>query len=194
MSIFIEKRHNLYKAAFSLSVVFFLALYAVLLYFNKDQHPTNSPNRLVDEFAYLSSALFFLFEARIPLGRAKWRAYISFGLISTLLCAYSAIPNLIYYLANGYMLSESIFEIMLTLALGILICSRVLQTKFLTPDSECDTAKSIGILASLRAKEIEEHKNRSHAHEDNKEEIEEAKDAANYTFDFLPLSNSDNED
>ena len=192
LSIFIERRDNLYKSAFALCVVFFLALYAALLYFNKDHHPTNSPNRLVDEFAYLSAALFFLYEARIPLGRAKWRGYISFGMIATLLCTYSAIPNLILYFVNGYMLSESIFECMLTLALALLICCRVMQTKTLTQDSECEMAKNIVFLANLRSKEIEDNKNHSRAHNnDIKEETEEVKDAANYTFDILTPDSTD---
>ena len=180
LSIFIERRDNLYKAAFSLSVVFFLALYAILLYFNKAQHPTNSPNRLIDELAYLSAALFFLFEARIPLGRAKWRAYISFGLIATLLCSYSAVPCLIYYLVNGYMISESIYETVLTLALAIFICSKVLQTRSLTPAGECSAAKGISALAMMREEEMK----LSRAQDSNNEGNDDAEDASNYTFDI----------
>lgn len=191
LAIFIEKRDNLYKAAFSLCIVFFLAFYAALLYFNKQVHPTNSPNRIIDEMAYLSAALFFLFEARIPLGRTKWRGYIAFGLMATLLCSYSAIPALILYFVDGYMISESLFENILTLALAIFICSKVLQYKRLTPDSECDTAKQIAFIASKRAKEIEEHRVAHHAHaDDNKEENDDAEDTSNYTFDLSTPENS----
>ncbi len=143
LSIFIEQKDSHFKAAFSLSIVFFLAVYAVLLYFNKQTHPTNSPNRFIDEMAYLFSAIFFLYEARIPLGREKWRGYVAFGLSATLLCAYSAIPALIMYFVDGYTVSESLIESILTLTLAIFISSRVMQIKTLTPDSECDEAKSI---------------------------------------------------
>ena len=188
LSVFIEKNENVYKAAFSLSIVFFLALYAVLLYFDKNEHPTNSPNRFVDQMAYLSAALFFLFEARIPLGRTKWRGYVAFGLIATLLCTYSAIPSLILYFATGLTVSESIAESILTLTVAILIFSKLLQFKHLTPDSECEAAKKISALASMREDQIEEQRKLSRAQENNnKEEIDDTEDASNYTFN-IPYS------
>lgn len=193
LSIFIEKNDNIYKSAFSLSIVFFLALYALLLYFDKQEHPTNSPNRFVDEMAYLSAALFFLFEARIPLGRTKWRGYVAFGLIATLLCTYSSIPAIILYFANdGYTISESIIESILTLTLAIYALSKVLRFKRLTPDTECDTAKSIRILASMREDEIEENRKLSRAQESINEENDDAEDASNYTFNIPYIdSNTD---
>lgn len=185
LSVFIEQNEHMYKAAFSLSIVFFLALYAAMLFFNKQTHPTNSPNKLVDQFAYISAAIFFLYESRICLGRAKWRAYVSFGLISTLLCAYSAIPALIIYISNGYTVSDSLTESVLSLALAILICSRVLQTRSLTPAGECDAARSIVQLAMLRKDEIEESRKLARAHVNNIiEENDDTEDASNYTFDL----------
>ena len=185
ISLFIEKNDDIYKAAFSLSIVLFLALYATQLFYNKSVHPTNSPNKIVDQMAYLFSAAFFLFESRIPLGRAKWRGYVSFGLIATLLNAYSAIPSLIVYLTNGYVVSDSIIESVLTLTLMLFIGSKVLQTKTLTVDAECEEAKSIVTLAKMREEEIEEHRKLSHAQESNiKEEKDDTEDASNYTFDI----------
>ena len=190
LSIFIEKRDNVFKAAFSLSIVFFLALYAILLYFDTKEHPVNSPNRFVDQMAYLSAALFFLFEARIPLGRTKWRGYVTFGLIATLLCTYSAIPSLVLYIVNQSVISESIIESILTLTLAIFIFSKVLQFKSMTPDTECDVAKSISMLASMREDEIEEQRKLSRAEENsNKEEIDDTQDASNYTFN-IPYTDS----
>lgn len=190
LSIFIEKNENIYKSAFLLSIVFFLAIYALLLYFDKAEHPTNSPNRFIDELAYLSAALFFLYEARIPLGRTKWRGYVSFGLVATLLCAYSSIPAIVLYIANGQIISESIFESVLTLTLAIFTLSKILQFKTLTPDSECEAAKSIRILASMREDEIEESRKLSHAHDNNYiEENDDTEDAANYTFN-IPYTDS----
>ncbi len=186
LSVFIERRKDLCKAAFSLSIVFFLALYAMLLYFNKQNHPTNSPNRFVDQMAYLFAAIFFLFESRIPLGRSRWRGYVAFGLCGTLLCAYSSIPALILYFVNGYVLSESLIESILTLTLMIFIGSKVLQFKTLTPDTECETAKSIAALASMRAAEIEAHRTSSSHTQDinNMEENDDTEDAENYSFDI----------
>lgn len=185
LSVFIEKNDNLYKAAFSLCIIFFLALYAAYLFFNKEIHPTNSPNKLVDQMAYLFSALFFLFETRIYLGRAKWRLYVASGFVATLLSAYSAIPSLIVYFTNGYTVSDSIIESVLTLTLSVYICSRVLQTRGLSSEEECSAAKSIAALALSREEEIEEHRKLSRAQESvNMEENQVAKDAANYTFDI----------
>lgn len=187
LSVFIERRDDLYKAAFSLSIVFFLTVYAAMLYFNKEIHPTNSPNRFIDEMAYLGAALFFLFEARIPLGRTVWRGYIAFGLVATLLCSYSSIPALVMYFATGSVIAESFIESILTLTLGILICSKVMQTKKLTLDAECDTAKSIAALASIREGEIRDRIRFPRAHDINDME-ETTTDVANYTFD-IPEAN-----
>lgn len=185
LSVFIERRDNIYKAAFSICIVMFLAIYAALLYFNKEQHPTNSPNRIVDQMAYLFSAIFFLFETRIPLGRAKWRGYVAFGLSATLLCGYSAIPSLILYIARGYILSESLAESILTLTLMIFIGSKILQFRALTPDTECETAKSIAALATMREEEIEARRSSPHTHDINKsEEIDDTVDAENYSIEI----------
>lgn len=188
LSVFIERARHLYKAAFSLSIVFCLAIYAIILFFSKETHPTNSPSKLLDQFAYISAALFFLFESRICLGRAKWRDYVASGLAATLLCAYSSIPSLILYALDGYVLSDSIIESVLTLAIAILICSKVLQTRSLTPAGECDAARSISALATLRREEIEENRKSSRAQAiNNNVENDDTEDASNYTFDIPEL-------
>ncbi|MBQ8414888.1 MAG: hypothetical protein IJX58_06565 [Clostridia bacterium] len=193
LSVFIEKRNDLYKAAFSLCIVFFLAVYAMLLYFNKQQHPTNSPNRFVDQMAYLFAAIFFLYESRIPLGRAKWRGYIAFGLSASLLCAYSSIPSIILYFARSYTLSESLSENILTLTLMIFIGSKVLQFRNLTPDTECEAARSIANLAAMREEEIKSHRNSSRAQDiNNMEENDDTVDAENYSIEIItPESTTD---
>lgn len=185
LSIFIEQKNDLYKSAFSICTVIFLALYACFLYFNKAEHPTNSPVKIVDQLAYLLSAAFFLYESRIPLGRAKWRGYVAFGLMAALMCYYSAIPSLVFYVSEGYVISESLIESVLTLTLAIFITSKVFQTKNLTPNTECETAKSIAALAALRQEEIEEMRRASHARANNNiEENVQEDDVANYTFDI----------
>ena len=184
LSVFIERRDNMYKAAFSICTVLFLAVYAVMLYFNKEYHPTNSPNRFIDEKAYLSASVFFLYEARIPLGRAKWRGYVSFGLIATMMCLYSSIPALILYFVKGDIISESLTESILTLTLAIYIASKVLQIKTLTPDTECETAQCIASLANARTEEIESLRKSSRAQVINNEENEDVEEVANYSFDI----------
>ena len=185
LSILIEQKNNIYKSAFSICIVIFLALYACYLYFNREIHPTNSPNKVVDQMAYLFSAAFFLYESRITLGRAKWRGYVAFGLMASLLCFYSSIPSLILYALNSELISDSLAESALTLALAIFITSKVFQTKTLTPDMECEVARSIATLHEMRKDEIEQLRKSSHARNiNNMEEKDEVGDMANYTFDI----------
>ena len=49
------------RATASLATVLFFAAYAALLYFNR-KTPINAPNKIVDQMAFLFSALFFLYE------------------------------------------------------------------------------------------------------------------------------------
>lgn len=185
ISILIEQKNNIYKSAFSICIVIFLALYACYLYFNREIHPTNSPNKVVDQMAYLFSAAFFLYESRITLGRAKWRGYVAFGLMASLLCFYSSIPSLILYALNGELISDSLAESALTLALAIFITSKVFQTKTLTPDEECEVARSITTLHEMRRDEMEQLRKSSHARNiNNMEENDDGGDMANYTFDI----------
>ena len=186
LSILIEQKNNNLKAAFSILIVIFLALYSCHLYFNKEVHPTNSPNKVVDQMAYLFSAAFFLYESRITIGRAKWRGYVAFGLMASLLCFYSAVPSLILYVLDGRLVSDSLVESVLTITLGIFVTSKVFQTKRLTPDEECETARSIAALAEMRQEEIEEMRKHARARDiDNMEEKDDnSADMANYTFDI----------
>ena len=185
LSILIEEKNNIYKSAFSICTVLFLALYACYLYFNREIHPTNSPSKVVDQMAYLFSAAFFLYESRITLGRAKWRGYVAFGLMASLLCFYSAVPSLILYALSGELISDSLAESAVTLAIAIFITSKVFQTKTLTPDTECEVARSIATLHEMRRDEIEQLRKSSHARANNNmEEKDEVGDMANYTFDI----------
>lgn len=191
VSIFIQKNENTFKAAFSLSIVFFLVIYDMTLFFNREVQPTNAPNKIVDQMAFVSASLFFIYESRIPLGRAKWRPYVAFGLIAALLTAYSAIPSIIVYFVNGYSVSTNIIESMLSLAISFFIFSKIFQTKKLAENVECSEAKNIELLAEMRTKELESLRT-SHSDEPSniKEENEEAEDASNYTFD-IPYADED---
>jgi hypothetical protein len=186
LSIFIEQKNSMVKASFSISIVIFLALYSCYLYFNREVHPTNSPNKVVDQMAYLFSAAFFLYESRIAIGRAKWRGYVAFGFMASLCCIYSSLPALVYYSLERYSIADSLFESVLTLALAIYITSKVLQTKRLTPDAECETARTIAALAEMRQEEIDTLRKNSHARDNNNmvENDDNSTDAQNYTFDI----------
>lgn len=150
----VEHHSSVIRAAFGLCTVVFLSLYSVYLYFNSEL-PMNSPNKSLDEMAYLASALFFLYETRLSLGREKWRAYISFGFIASLLTAYSSIPSLIIYFKEDRIISNSIYETSLTLALFIFISSRLLLTLSLIEDKPSEIAKILDFASKKRSEEID---------------------------------------
>lgn len=167
LNIMIAKRTGSAKAYLGMCTVVFLALYGAYLYFSKEIHPTNSPNKIIDQMAFFSSALFFLYETRIALGRDMWKPYISFGLMASLLTAYSAIPALIYYFVDGESISNSVTENVLTLTLFIYITARLLMTRKLPSDDQCKMASIIEAMATRRENELQERRNAAHAHEYN---------------------------
>ena len=93
--------------------------------------------------AYLASAIFFLYESRISLGRDRWRLYISFGLASGLLCCYSAIPSLITYFVKGEIISDSLAETLLTLSLAVFIISKLMLIPQLYDDKRANIVEKI---------------------------------------------------
>ncbi len=151
-----EKVSSSLRANFAMATVLFLSGYAVYIYLDRSV-PMNSPAKAIDMLSYLSAALFFLYETRLSMGRAKWRAYISTALISATLCAYSSIPTLILYFKDGRLVSNSIYESVLTFALFIFITSRLLLTARLIEDKESPVVSALVKLADARAEEIKAH-------------------------------------
>ena len=143
------------RGYFSLCTVLFLALYASFLYFDPTL-PINSPNKLVDQLAFLFSALFFLYEARISLGRERWRPYVAFGLLASAFTAYSSIPSLIVYFAKGRMISYSIEESTLTFTLFIFIVTRLLLTASLRQVRESSFVSAMRSYAERRSEIVAE--------------------------------------
>ena len=125
LNSFISEERTPLRSGFAVGTVIFLSAYAALIYFDITL-PYNAPAKLADEMAYLFCAIFFLYEARISLGRSLWHLYIAFGLIAGILTAYSAIPSLALYLAEGTVPSLCIEETVLTLSLFIFITFRLL--------------------------------------------------------------------
>ena len=155
------------KAALGLCTVAFLVLYGAYLYFNRNIHPTNSPNKIIDQMAYFFTAVFFLFETRIALGRDKWNLYVPFGLMAALLCGYSSIPALILYVANGSVISASITESVLTFTLFIYLSYKLLITLKLPNDNLCKMASAIQKMATAREEELAQKRIAAHARDYN---------------------------
>ncbi len=158
LNAFLTEAHTELRGYFSLASVIFLALYSAYLYFESTL-PVNAPNKLVDQLAYLFSALFFLYEARISLGRERWRPYVAFGLIAALLTAYSSVPSLIVYFAKGQIISNSIEENILTLTLFIFICARIFMVAALKESTESSAIIGMRTFAKRREGIIAESMN-----------------------------------
>ena len=148
------------RAAFAVGIIAFFAIYAMLIYFDTSL-PLNSNGKIINQMAYLFAAMFFLYEARISLGREMWRSYSAFALAAAALSAYSSIPALITYYVKGYVIFgtqrgafTSIEEYMLTFALFIYIVAKLAITISLKEDSRNDYADAIVAYAEAREAEV----------------------------------------
>lgn len=141
------------RAALSIFTLLLLASYSALLYFENDL-PLNAPNKLCSQMSFLFSALFFIYETRISLGREKWRAYATFGLMAFMLTAYSSVPALITYFAAGETISLFIEENVFALTLMLFIGARLLITVFLPEDRENKSVLAMKEAAQARRAEV----------------------------------------
>ena len=151
LNAFMTEERTRLRAGVAIATVAFLSAYAAFIYFSSPL-PFNSPNKVLDEMAYLFCALFFLYEARISLGRSIWHGYVAFGLVSGIIASYSAIPTIITYFVTGNCVSLSIEESLLTLCLFIFITMRLILTLSLTDAGESKAIKAMEIYAERRQK------------------------------------------
>lgn len=80
--------------SFGFFTVIWAGLYLMCRYFEMDM-PIYSPRRVLNQIALLSIMLYFLFELRFLLGRAKPRMYAAFSFIAIICISLSAVPELI---------------------------------------------------------------------------------------------------
>ena len=149
----IESYASYERANLGLCVVIFLAVYSIYLYFNDDL-PMNSPAKVLDLMACLFAALFILYETRLSIGREKWRSYVAFGFIASLITAYNSIPSLLFYFIEGEQISTSIYEMVLCFTLFAFITSRILLTGWLIEDETSPFAKAVAAASDARELEI----------------------------------------
>jgi hypothetical protein len=168
LNVLREKRRSGIRAYLAIGAVLFFAFYTAFLYFDTTL-PLNAPNKLIDECAYLFAAVFFLYETRLSLGREKWNGYVTFGFLSSLLCAYSSIPSLIYYIVNGESVSNSEYESIFTFAIFIYVAVRTLLTEFLTEDKISPKVQCLIDASNSRAEEIKKTQETTVKEEENEE-------------------------
>ncbi len=143
----------------SLAISLFLLLSASHIYFD-GQFPLNAPNKIIDLVAHVFASLFFLYEARISLGREKWRLYVLFGGVATVLLAYSSIPAITVYFVKGYTVSGSIYESVLSLMLFLFVGARCLMTDLLRHDEPGELVKALSERAKARDAHVAEEDKR----------------------------------
>lgn len=150
------------RAYFALATISFLGLYAMLIYLDSSLAIGES-TKILRLIAFLLASLFFLYEARISIGREMWRIYTAFGLAAASLTAYVSIPAIVAYFANDKLVSYAsgrslvtLEEYMLLLALCIFITARLFITVKLHEDTENKFIKTFKAYASEREREIAE--------------------------------------
>ena len=160
LTAILEKPANTKRGSHALSTVLFLSLYAIYIYFSTDL-PLNAHSKIIDQLAVLLTAVFFLYEARLSLGREKWKGYITFGFVAALLSAYSSIPTLITYFAKSdfssgriFCISNNVYESALVFSLFIFITARLVITASLIEKKESPAVSAIIAFADKRAADI----------------------------------------
>ena len=177
------------RASFGLAIIVFLALYLSYIYFDS-RAPINSPVKIVDQLAFAFSAVFFLYEIRLSLGREKWKSYIIFGFIAAALSAYSAIPAIIVYFTLNRIIATSIYESILTLTIFIFIAFKLILIDRLTDAGE----SSFVIKLKKAAKEREEQLNPKVESAEEKIEAEESEEPDENQLSILDTRNNADEE
>lgn len=150
------------RAYFAIATIAFLALYSTLIYLDSTLS-VNDLSKVLRQMAFIFCAIFFLYEARISLGREMWRMYTAFGLVAASVSAYTAIPAIITYYVKGATVSSSgsrslasIEEYLLLLALFIFILARLCLTTVLKEKKENELIKMLGEYARETEKRVYE--------------------------------------
>ena len=162
LNAFITEGKSTLRAYFAAATVLFLACYAIIIYFD-DTLAISDSTKVLRQTSFLLASLFFLYEARISLGREMWRLYTVFGLLAASVTAYTSIPAIItYYVKDvlissaGYRSLASLEEYLLLLALFIFIVCRLCLTALLPEVKENELIKTLEEYAVQREADANE--------------------------------------
>ena len=157
---FITESKTEVRAYFALATILFLGIYAMITYLDPSLAIGESTKTL-RLTTFILASLFFIYEARISLGREMWRIYTSFGLVAAALSAYTTIPSIITFFVNNEVISHanrlslaSIEESIFLLAMFIFITARLIVTIKLYENNENAFIKAFGEYAGEREREI----------------------------------------
>ena len=166
LNAFIVESKTEVRAYFAISSITFLALYSMLIYLD----PTlaiGESSKVLRLTAFLLASIFFLYEARISLGREMWRIYTTFGLVAASLCAYVSIPAIVTYYVKGALVSSAsskslvtIEEYIVLFALFLFIVAKLYVTISLHEEKENAFIKALANYANDRESKVKESSER----------------------------------
>ena len=150
------------RAYFAIASIMLLALYSMLIYLDPTLSISDS-SKILRLTAFISASIFFLYEARISLGREMWRIYTTFGLVAAALCAYTSIPAIVTYCLKGILISSTsskslvtVEEYVLLFALFLFITARLFVAAALKEEKENDYITALANYALDRENKVRE--------------------------------------
>ncbi len=152
LNVIVEKKHSQIKAALGIATSLFFTTYGICVYFDRSV-AANMQQRILTVISLILTAVFMLYEARIPLGHSKWHSYAAFGFIAALSLLYSSVPALVYYVAKGTVIPGiTLIQTGISVAAALYVILRVSLLAFAPEDEICDLADSILDMAYRRSK------------------------------------------
>ena len=158
---FVSESRSVIRSYFSITAIAFPALYSILIFLD-NSIALNESTKTLRQTAFIFIAIFLLFEARISLGREKWRLYTVFGLISSVLAAYTSIPAIITYFVHKEILSSAGYKSLATLeeyiflfAMFIFTVARLCLTANLNENKKNELVEALKSIALARESEVE---------------------------------------
>ena len=158
---FVSESRSVIRSYFSITAIAFPALYSILIFLD-NSIALNESTKTLRQTAFIFIAIFLLFEARISLGREKWRLYTVFGLVSSVLAAYTSIPAIITYFVHKEILSSAGYKSLATLeeyiflfAMFIFTVARLCLTANLNENKKNELVEALKSIALARASEVE---------------------------------------
>ncbi len=99
----------------------------ILYFYFETGSQINNPNKLLDQFAFGFTALFFLYQLRMLFGKPRYAAECTFGFIAMVFTAAASIPSMIYTLWHGEFLYTNAAHDVLMLAFFLYTAIRMVR-------------------------------------------------------------------
>jgi len=104
------------------------ALYLMCVYFDKSSVIAN-PVRIMTQLSLIAAMVYFLFELRFLVGRARPRYYLTFANVALFLCSVSCVPKLIASIPMKWQMTPEIVCGIVEMSFVVYIIARVCSFK-----------------------------------------------------------------